>query len=492
MDDDQYDVFLCHNSQDKPVVRELGELLKQRGLKVWLDEWELIPGDRWLQVIQNLIANKKILSAAVLVGLDGFGPWHKQEVEGFLIWSINHGLRVIPVLLPNSPSDLELPPFLASLTWVDLREGLSQKNLDRLVWGITGVKPEEQTVAQPSDKQVAMVAAQMGVTGVVPSELYLNLAAKLGVTEAALGNFFEIMEEQQVPPEKLDCTLRDIAGRYKDLQAKLAQTNSDDSEVIALKEQAKQALDEGDFDQAENLLNQASDSALNVAKMAQERIKKDQEIVDKQFLSAAASKAEAGDLKMTQLAYAAAADYYGRAAELVPVGSELDKAGYMNQQGSALYLAGKYAEAEAPLKDALDIRDQLLEPNYPKIADSLNDLAALYQAQGKYAQAEPLFQRALEIREEVLAPDHPDTATTLNNLAGLYSAEGKYDQAEPLYQRSLNIYAQALGPDHPDTATTLNNLAELYQAQGKYDEAEPLYLRALKIREDALGPDHPD
>ncbi|MBF0549874.1 MAG: toll/interleukin-1 receptor domain-containing protein [Deltaproteobacteria bacterium] len=44
--DDQYDVFLCHNSQDKPTVRKLAELLRQRGLRMWLDVWELKPGER--------------------------------------------------------------------------------------------------------------------------------------------------------------------------------------------------------------------------------------------------------------------------------------------------------------------------------------------------------------------------------------------------------------------------------------------------------------
>jgi hypothetical protein len=40
-----YDVFISHSSKDKPVVRELANRLKQDGLRVWLDEWEIQPGD---------------------------------------------------------------------------------------------------------------------------------------------------------------------------------------------------------------------------------------------------------------------------------------------------------------------------------------------------------------------------------------------------------------------------------------------------------------
>ena len=31
-----FDVFLSHNSRDKPLVEEIGDRLKSRGLRVWL------------------------------------------------------------------------------------------------------------------------------------------------------------------------------------------------------------------------------------------------------------------------------------------------------------------------------------------------------------------------------------------------------------------------------------------------------------------------
>ena len=40
-----YDVFLSHNSEDKPRVRKLAERLKEAGLRVWFDEWVIKPGD---------------------------------------------------------------------------------------------------------------------------------------------------------------------------------------------------------------------------------------------------------------------------------------------------------------------------------------------------------------------------------------------------------------------------------------------------------------
>jgi hypothetical protein len=40
-----YDVFLSHNRQDKLRVRALAERLKEAGLRVWLDDWAIKPGD---------------------------------------------------------------------------------------------------------------------------------------------------------------------------------------------------------------------------------------------------------------------------------------------------------------------------------------------------------------------------------------------------------------------------------------------------------------
>src|SRR6266566_4450701 len=158
--------------------------------------------------------------------------------------------------------------------------------------------------------------------------------------------------------------------------------------------------------------------------------------------------------------------------------------------GHYLYQRGRYDQADSFLHQALAVREQVLGPDHPASATSLNDLAELHQAQGKYEEAEPLYQRALAMRESVLGPEHPDTALSLNNLAVLYADQGKYRQAEALSRRALAIKEQVLGVEHPDVSQSLITLALLYQAQSKYEQAEPLYRRALAIYEKALGPEH--
>jgi hypothetical protein len=135
-----FDVFLSHNSKNKPAVRELAEALRGRGLKVWLDEWELVPGRPWQEALEEVIETTG--SSAVLVGRDGIGPWQDAEMRGCLSEFVDRSLPVIPVLLPGAPDIPRLPLFLKRFTWVDLRGGLTEEGLDRLQWGVTGKRPD--------------------------------------------------------------------------------------------------------------------------------------------------------------------------------------------------------------------------------------------------------------------------------------------------------------------------------------------------------------
>lgn len=319
----------------------------------------------------------------------------------------------------------------------------------------------------------------------ISEDRFQALSEELGVTKAALKSFFKLLKEKQVPPEDLDETLRQIAHRYKDLEAKLRHFTSKDPEVTALKRQAKEALEAGEFDRVEELLNQAKEKDIQGAKEFQN-------LAHTRLLSAAATAAEIAELKNTQLAYAEAAKYYRQAAQLVPKEKEKLLAKYLNLSGIALTDAGRYAEAESLFKRSLAIWEKALGPDHPDVAISLNNLGLLYQAQGRYAEAKPFFERSLAIREKEFGPDHPDVANSLNNLGLLYKAQGRYAEAEPLLKRSLAIREKALGQSHPNVAIGLNNLAKLYQAQGKYAQAEPLYRRALAILKKALGSDHPN
>ena len=138
----QFDVFLCHNSKDKPEVKQIGEQLKQQRLQPWLDEWEFRPGFPWQRELERQIEHIK--SAAVFVGSSGFGPWQEHELDAFLREFVKRQCPVIPVLLPTAPQQPILPIFL-SYMWVDFRQQ-EPEPMGQLIWGITGIKPQNYQV----------------------------------------------------------------------------------------------------------------------------------------------------------------------------------------------------------------------------------------------------------------------------------------------------------------------------------------------------------
>ena len=146
-----FEVFLCHNSADKEAVKAIGRALEQRGLRPWLDEWQLRPGMPWQRQLDRQI--KTIRAAAVLVGESGFGPWQSEELESFLQQFVRRGCPVIPVILSGCASAPELPSFLANRTWVDFRQ-TEPDPVDRLIWGITGEPPAPAT--GPRDRPPAL------------------------------------------------------------------------------------------------------------------------------------------------------------------------------------------------------------------------------------------------------------------------------------------------------------------------------------------------
>ncbi len=134
----RYDVFLSHNSGDKPAVEELARKLRGQGLAPFLDKWHLVPGEPWQEALEAALAESS--TCAVFLGPGGISAWENEEMRAALEEQAqNPGFRVIPVLLPGTtmPETEGLPRFLRRRTWVDFRSGLEDREaLKRLVAGI--------------------------------------------------------------------------------------------------------------------------------------------------------------------------------------------------------------------------------------------------------------------------------------------------------------------------------------------------------------------
>jgi tetratricopeptide (TPR) repeat protein len=100
----------------------------------------------------------------------------------------------------------------------------------------------------------------------------------------------------------------------------------------------------------------------------------------------------------------------------------------LTNSGAELQAKGRYAEAQAAFRSALERAESLADPG--RMTRSLSDLGRPLEIRGDYTQAEELYLKALAIHEA--APESLNLAVALHNLANLYRAEGQYDRAELL------------------------------------------------------------
>ena len=137
-----YDVFLGYHKSDRKQVEIIAARLDEAGLKTFLDEWHLGPGDPWHQDIETVLDHSA--TCAIFLGPSGLSPWQNEALRHSLDERIRtNSLRVIPVLLENATPVKEgaLPETLRSLVWVDLRSGLnSRESFSHLVTSIQGEK----------------------------------------------------------------------------------------------------------------------------------------------------------------------------------------------------------------------------------------------------------------------------------------------------------------------------------------------------------------
>ncbi|MCE7000338.1 TIGR02679 domain-containing protein [Saccharothrix sp. S26] len=99
MDDrSTWDVFISHAHEDKTAfVRPLATALREAGLRVWYDEYTMVPGDSIRESIDKGIQRSQ---AGLLVMSPHFFRkfWTKQEVNGLFSVASSQGTGLIPVL----------------------------------------------------------------------------------------------------------------------------------------------------------------------------------------------------------------------------------------------------------------------------------------------------------------------------------------------------------------------------------------------------------
>ncbi len=129
-----------------------------------------------------------------------------------------------------------------------------------------------------------------------------------GLPQKVVDVLLETLEEKKVQLAGRDAKLEEMAKQYQELESRLADRKD------AISEKAREALNNGDLEEAEELLKESLAENLRIAKERNEQ--------------AADDAYELANLAELQLRYQEALDYYQQAATLAP-GNSL----YLNEMG---------------------------------------------------------------------------------------------------------------------------------------------------------------
>jgi len=158
--------------------------------------------------------------------------------------------------------------------------------------------------------------------------------------------------------------------------------------------------------------------------------------------------------------------------------------------GSIYQKLGKFEQADALLRSALDQAKSLFGADSPEVAESLTALGLLRSDQAHLEEAEQLVREGLAMTRRHLPPNHPAVAKATLAFGKVLAQRGFYDRAIDALNEAVHLQS-APGVPPADLATSLSILADAHYSAGHYDVCRSLYTRVLEMHRQIYDPRHP-
>ncbi|MBF0148123.1 MAG: toll/interleukin-1 receptor domain-containing protein [Magnetococcales bacterium] len=158
-------VFLIHASEDKDrFVVGFARQLREKGVDVWFDQWEIKPGD---SLVDKIFEEGLKDANAVIIVLSAISiqkTWVREELNAAVVKRMSHGTKLIPVVIDAC----DVPESLQSIVWekVDSLDDYSQ-SLHRILSAIFDVSDKLPSASHLRDFPVV-------------TENFVNLSRKRG------------------------------------------------------------------------------------------------------------------------------------------------------------------------------------------------------------------------------------------------------------------------------------------------------------------------
>ncbi len=138
-------------------------------------------------------------------------------------------------------------------------------------------------------------------------------------------------------------------------------------------------------------------------------------------------------------------------------------------------------------EEALALRERLLGPNHPDVAESLLIIVSSGRLWAPIKPYVLMAERAVDIYEHAFGPDHEQTCAALERLAQLLGSTRGYELSAVIYERLRQVYLLRYGPDDYHTLNSSSQLGWTYNQLGDHAAALDLLRTAHSLRERLLG-----
>jgi len=162
----------------------------------------------------------------------------------------------------------------------------------------------------------------------------------------------------------------------------------------------------------------------------------------------------------------------------------------LNLLGNTLYVGGDFAGAERAFQKQLSVEktgNWQNSPNLAAIIDTEGKLAHDLVLQGRYAEAEAILRESLPLQMKLDGHKHSFTGNTEARLGQVLAERGDLVNAEKMEQDALRVHTASLGPESMYVGVDDGALARVMVLQRRYAEAEPLMVHRVAICRKSFG-----
>lgn len=208
-------VFLSHASEDKErFVVDFATRLRERGIDVWLDRWEMLPGD---SLVRKIFDEGLAQADAVIVVVSKFSiakPWVREELDIAVVNKINRSSKLIPVVI----DDCAVPQCLQATLWEKIGDLKNYgPSLERIVLSIFGRSSKPPLGAGPafSAKPTIMIGDLTRVDSLV-----LQTACEVCLEKNEHSSLYLAAEDLVVKTRKLEIRDPDVSESVSVLESR--------------------------------------------------------------------------------------------------------------------------------------------------------------------------------------------------------------------------------------------------------------------------------